>query len=142
MRGLPAKQIFASSKFDALIGELSDPKRQVNLNIACKNEYVSTVEIEIKTVKEQCRACCAYLKFDRFPRRLTKEIVSATVSWLNCVPRSDKVSDKLSPQTIFTRKHINVKHKFRDFVQCAVNKDPTNTMDKHTFHTIFLQASN
>ena len=136
MRGLPVKQIFADGEFDAIRTELSDPKRQVILNTTSKNEHVSNVEREIQTIKERCRACCASVNFDRFPRQLTKEMVSAMVFWINCIPQKDGVSETLSPRTILTGKHINVKdvkHKFGDFVQCQlIQNPPTQWRNEHS----------
>ena len=65
------------------------------VNLAAANEYVPDIEKQIRVMKEQGRATCHGLLFQRITKLLTTHIVLNTVKMLNFFPKKGGISDNL-----------------------------------------------
>ena len=99
-RGFLVQMVHADSKFEVLHRPLASAGS--GLNICANDEYVPKIKHFIQTIKEW--TCCMYhsIPFQCFPTLMLKEMISASIFWLNMFPAHDGVSDTLSPRALMT----------------------------------------
>ena len=97
-RGFSIPDIHCDNEFACLANDLSP----IQLNITTKDDHVGEVERSIRTIKERIRTTIHGLPFRRIPQLMLKELVFASVKWLNLFPAVDGISKTMSPYTIMT----------------------------------------
>ena len=97
-RGFSIPDIHCDNEFACLANDLSP----IQLNITTKDDHVGEVERSIRTIKERVRTTIHGLPFRRLPKLLLRELVFASVKWLNIFPAVDGISKTMSPYTIMT----------------------------------------
>jgi hypothetical protein len=58
----------------------------ITLNSVAADKHVPEIERHVRTIKERARSIVNMLPFDRFPARITIELIYYCVLWLNSVP--------------------------------------------------------
>ena len=99
-RGFLVQMVHADSEFEALHAPLATARS--GLNVCANNEHVPEVEHFTQTIKERTHCLYHSVPFRHFPALMLKEMIYASVFWLNMFPTHDGISDTLSPQALMT----------------------------------------
>ena len=79
------------------------------VNLDASNEHVPDIERQIRVAKEQCRANCNSLLFQKILKLLTSHIVLKKLRMLNLFPAKGVILDSLSPKNIMSDKTLDLK---------------------------------
>ena len=96
--GFLVQMVHADSEFKVLCGPLAGAGS--SLNVCASDEHLLKVECFIHTIKEQTWCMYHLIPFTCFPAQMLKELIMASVFYLNMFPPHDGVSDTLSPQAL------------------------------------------
>jgi hypothetical protein len=104
----------------------------ITLNsVAADEQHVPEIERHIRTIKERARSIVNMLPFNRFPARITIELVYYCVFWLNDFPPKGGISDTMSPCAMVVGSTIDYAHhcqiEFVTYVQ-QIHEVHDNTM--------------
>ena len=83
------------------------------VNLSSANEHVPDIKLQIRVVKEQCRATQHSLSLQWMSNLLTTHIVLNSVKMINFFPTKGGISDNLSPKTIMSGKTLDYKNCLR-----------------------------
>ena len=115
----------------------------ITLNTVAANEHVPEIERHIRTIKERTRSVVTMLPFQRFPARITIELIYYCVFWLNSFPAEGGISDTMSPRSIIVGSVVDYtnhcKIEFGTYVQTHEAHD--NTMLPRTTGAIALRPT-
>ncbi len=115
----------------------------ITLNTVAANEHVPEVKRHIRTIKERARRVVTMLPFQRFPARITIELIHYCVLWLNSFPANGGISDTMSPRSIVVGSEVDYtnhcKIEFGTYVQTHELHD--NTMLPRTTGAIALRPT-
>jgi hypothetical protein len=142
-RGFRITHFLMDGQFDkdGLDGDLAG--LGITLNSVAADEHVPEIERHIRTIKERARSIVNMLPFDRFPARITIELVYYCVFWLNNFPPKGGISDTMSPRAIVVGSTIDYAHhcqiEFGTYVQTHEVHD--NTMLPRTTGAIALRPT-
>ena len=123
--GFIVRTVLLDGEFESLRGDLA--ARGIHLNGVGRDEHVGEAERFICTIKERVRATYSTLPFKKVPMRVVIEMVYDAVFWWNAFPKSNGVSETLSPRTIVTGRNIDYnrhcKFTFGEYVQAHEQHD-------------------
>jgi hypothetical protein len=102
-QGFPVVNINADPEFDPLNEIFGD----ISFNFCSQDEHVPNIECYVWTVKDHARSSYNLLPFEQIPWLMVIRLVANSVFWLNAFPRSNGVSETLSPWYLLTGKDLN-----------------------------------
>ena len=135
------QMVHADSKFEALHAPLASVGS--GLNVCVNDKHVPKVKRFIQMLKEWTHCMYHSVPFWRFPALMLKEMIYASVFWLDMFLAHDGVSDMLSPQMLMTgydldyNKHCHLQ--FRSYVQ--MHEEHDNSMHSCTTGAITLHPT-
>ena len=137
-QGFLVQMVYADSEFKPLQGLLTHAGS--GLNVCSNDEHVPEVECFIRMIKEHTHCLYHSVPFTHFPSIMLKEMVMASVFWLNMFLLHDGISDMVSPQALLMgfdldyHKHCHLQ--FGAYIQTHEEHD--NSMQSHTTGAIAL----
>ena len=100
--GFHISTLHADEQFDTSLIRGAAAELNVTLNPVSEDEHVPEAERYISTINERSRCMQTTLSFKKIPDRITMEIVSSCVFWMNRCPSKSRVSDTMVLRTIIT----------------------------------------
>ena len=141
-KGFKVVSAFGDNEFDSSKDWLrGEPK--INLDTCVPDSHVPRAENAIRFVKERLRSIQYKTPFDKYPKRLTIEMIRRVTILINSFRRKSVVHPVMTPrQILFWKKFKTPLCKMGELVLACNVKSNNKTSKPRAFHALYIGPNN